>query len=108
MARVLDVESKPGGRRARRPKASSRAKGVIVGALLAALGVTAVLVVTLSQSAPRLAGVDKTRVDAFSTVLEPGARVCQAGEVVPADAGSVSLVLGLFGGNPQPLAITLT
>ena len=71
---------------------------MIAGALIAAVAVAAFFAVSLSQSAPRLAGVDPTRLDAFSTVLAQGRSVCQTGEVVPPDAGAVSLVVGLFGG----------
>ena len=105
---MLDVEPKPRAARAPRPAAAAPGRRVLLGALLAAVVVGAVLIANLSQSAPRLAGVDKTRLDAFSTALEPGARVCQNGEVVPADAGAVSLVVGSFGGGWQPLDITVS
>ena len=108
MAPVLDVEPKPRTGRARAtcehpPVAAAWSRG----ALPAAIVVGAVLIANLSQSAPRLAGVDKTPPRRVLDRPRAGSRTCQSGEVVPADAGAVSLVLGLFDGRPQPLEVTV-
>jgi hypothetical protein len=81
---------------------------VVLGAVLAALGIGGMIVHAMSQTAPRLAGVDQTRLDAFSTSLRPQATVCQTREVVPGDAAAVGLVLGTYGKRGQPVDITLT
>jgi hypothetical protein len=105
---VLDVERTPRADPAPPRQARPGGRRAVVGALVAAVVLAAVLAVNLSKTAPRLAGVDQTRLDAFSTALEPGATVCQPNETVPSDAGAVSLVVGLFGGNAQPLSVSVS
>jgi hypothetical protein len=70
--------------------------GVLVGALVAAVSVGALLAAALSQTASRLADVEPTRSSNFWTVLAPKATVCESGMTVPADARAVSVVVGLF------------
>jgi 4-amino-4-deoxy-L-arabinose transferase-like glycosyltransferase len=97
----------------RRPRVIARAPrltgahGVVLGATVAAVVVGILFAGVLGKQAQRLAGVDITRLDAFSTVIAPGGTGCQTREVVPADAGGVSLVVGTFGRPGQPLEVTL-
>ncbi len=78
---------------------------------LVALGVAALLValgVTLAQSAPRQAGTNSVTEVARAAELKRGGRVCQAGEIIPEDAGRLRLLVGTFGKPVPELRVTVT
>ena len=61
----------------------------------------------MSGSAPRLAGTDDVRLDAYPIELRPGQRVCQSGETVPADAAVVAFRVGTERQPGPPLRVTV-
>jgi hypothetical protein len=69
---------------------------IVIGALLA----------VMSEPEPRLAGTNNVRLAGYPIEIEPGARFCQSGERIPADAHWMQLDAGTEG-RPGP-ALELT
>jgi hypothetical protein len=67
---------------------------VVVGGGVLALLVA--LAVVLTGSAPRRSGSNYVPADVFVTPISPGQAICQEGEEVPADTGSLRMTLGSY------------
>jgi hypothetical protein len=70
-------------------------------AALAVVALVAVLLAALLKSAPRYAGSNAVRAAQLVAPLQPGRSVCQKGELVPAKASTVEVVVAT-GGQAGP------
>jgi hypothetical protein len=77
---------------------------VLAGGLLAIVAAAGAL---LLQHAPRRSGTDLTPNPAFVVALHASQRVCQGGEILPADTAALQLTIGTYGRPGPGLAATV-
>jgi hypothetical protein len=82
-----------------------RARALVVYALVAALLV--ITCVRLQQKDSRVSGTNSFAARDGTVTLAPGQRLCEAGEIVPADTAAVELSVGTGDAPGAPLAVTL-
>ncbi len=66
-----------------------------------------VVVVLLSQSAPRMAGTNSVLLGSYISTVAPGQRLCQRGELVPPDTASLRIFIGVYGHPGGPYELTI-
>jgi hypothetical protein len=96
------ASSRPGG-----GTHDSRARAHVPVYVVVAIGLVALTlgtVVLLTDSEQRLAGTNGVPASIFVRVVDPGAKYCQPGQVVPSDASTVGILVGNYG-HPRPRLI---